>query len=363
LEVAESEKTLGDSVGVSVTETPCDRRDTSSFPITHSETLSPGAPLCASFLPSGPPYPPSAAMALVSVHVSWPYPATTVVCVGTFCEWKASKGVHLVNNGGSHVGTLHVPELTKVSYKFIVDGHWSHDEHAPHETDAAGNTNNVSHAPSATELSHRMSAKVPHTKHAVSPPSPPPAAVVRQAPAPLPDTPPAAAAGSSGSAFAAGSTVAAGSAASAAAAPPSSSTDDTAGQGQQHPPSPTGKDHQQPAEALVGAQAAVVQVEVEVQQTQVQEQVQQQSPTASTLPSLPPSLPPSPSTVYSDTPSFKSDPEVSPPPSLTSNSDASTDLSIRIPAASTSTAAAAAQKKATDAPAPAPGGCCCCTVS
>jgi len=112
-------------------------------------------------------------MSLVSVHVSWPYHAGEVIVVGNFCDWEQGKGVKALSSGGGFVATLHVHENSKVVYKFIVDGVWKHDEHAPVESDSSGNFNNFIMAPNALPISHKMAKKLdsPVEKSSVPHPS------------------------------------------------------------------------------------------------------------------------------------------------------------------------------------------------
>jgi hypothetical protein len=64
---------------------------------------------------------------------------------GTFDQWSSS--ICLVKGDAGFSGTVKVPWGEKVTYKFIVDGHWQCREDRPQEKDGHGNVNNVLQTP------------------------------------------------------------------------------------------------------------------------------------------------------------------------------------------------------------------------
>ncbi|KAJ7591390.1 hypothetical protein C8J56DRAFT_561765 [Mycena floridula] len=75
---------------------------------------------------------------------------STVIVTGTFDQWSSS--LKLVKGDDGFTGTLDISPGEKITFKYIVDGNWTHDPSQPTETDEAGNVNNVYTAPAAEEI-------------------------------------------------------------------------------------------------------------------------------------------------------------------------------------------------------------------
>ncbi|KZF19616.1 carbohydrate-binding module family 48 protein [Xylona heveae TC161] len=79
---------------------------------------------------------------LGSYTFKWSHPAQVVYVTGTFDNW--SKSVKLEkNDAGVFEKTVNLPKGQKIYYKFVVDGVWTTDHTAPHETDPHSNLNSV----------------------------------------------------------------------------------------------------------------------------------------------------------------------------------------------------------------------------
>ncbi|EIM85562.1 uncharacterized protein STEHIDRAFT_140162 [Stereum hirsutum FP-91666 SS1] len=92
----------------------------------------------------------SASDELHQVVLRWPYSdAHHVIVTGSFDQWSSS--VNLTRTANGFEAPVRIPWQDKITYKFIVDGHWVTSDREPTETDHGGFVNNVYTAPSRPE--------------------------------------------------------------------------------------------------------------------------------------------------------------------------------------------------------------------
>lgn len=68
-----------------------------------------------------------------------------------FITWQWSSSVNLARTANGFEAPVRIPWQDKITYKFIVDGHWTTSDREPTETDNGGFVNNVYTAPSRPE--------------------------------------------------------------------------------------------------------------------------------------------------------------------------------------------------------------------
>ena len=93
---------------------------------------------------------------ITTLNFDWTHGGKRVFVTGSFCKW--GKGVELRQTVSGFMASIHVPEFTRLTYKYVVDGVSRVDEKANVETDADGNKVNWVVAGKSTGLARKVEA-------------------------------------------------------------------------------------------------------------------------------------------------------------------------------------------------------------
>jgi hypothetical protein len=94
--------------------------------------------------------------AIATVFFEWTRAGERVFVTGSFCKW--GKGVEMRQTVSGFMASIHVPELSRLTYRYVVDGVTRVDETANVEVDADGNKVNWVVASKSQGLARKVGA-------------------------------------------------------------------------------------------------------------------------------------------------------------------------------------------------------------